>query len=71
MVVHGLHAPGGIDDLRDEHDAELHTDVVGAEHFLAGDREQRFARLDERDAVVFAPADVPARRVFPRGGAGR
>ena len=61
MVVRGLHALCGIDDLRREHDAELHADIIGAQHFLAGDLEQRLAGIDEGDAVVPAPSDVAAR----------
>ena len=60
MVVRGLHALRGVHDLRGEHDAELHADVIGAEHFLAGDLEQRPARIDERNAEVLAPANVAA-----------
>jgi hypothetical protein len=52
VIVRGLHTLRGIDDLRGEHDAELHADVIGAEQFLAGNLEQRLARIDEHDAVV-------------------
>ena len=47
-------------DLHGEHDTELHADVIGAEHFLAGDLEQHLARVDERNAEVLAPTHVTA-----------
>ena len=66
VVVYGLHALGGIGNLRGEHDAELHTDVIGARHFLAGDLKERLAHIDERDAEVVYPSGRGGgpRRVF-------